>query len=248
MGLAADFDAERWADRHCRRPTRRPYRSSPSAASATPSISKGSIRYRIRTCRPALDMLEAQIDALHQRGIKAIGYYHTFNSEPVARDHPDWIERDADGQAAGTICLLSPLLDEWMLPHVAEIVTHYDVDSMFFDGTYAHSLCYCAPAGGALPRRPAGLALPVDKRDPQLAALRGLEARGAQGGAPGICDTIHRHRPEVVVSFNWAYTQRMPEDVPDGIGALVADIFPDDQVFNGSFLSPSGPRWAGPST
>ena len=52
-----------------------------------------------------------------------------------------------------------------------------------------------------------------------------------------ICDTIHQIRPEVVVSVNWAYTLRRIEVVPEGIGALVADIFPDDQVFNGSYLS-----------
>jgi hypothetical protein len=236
-GLAAAFDAEAWADR--------------LQAAGVQAVSvftkcgygysfyqKGSIRYQHPHLPPGLDMVQTQIDALHRRGIRAIGYYHTFNSEPVARDHPDWIERDADGAPRGTsICLLSPLAEEWMLPHIEEIVTLYDVDSMFFDGTYAHSLCYCDACRRRFAEATGGLEVPRDETDPAAAHYVVWKLQALRGLRQAICDTIHRRRPEVVVSVNWAYTPRAPEAPPKGIGALVADIFPDDQVFNGSFLS-----------
>ncbi len=250
-GLAADFDAEAWADRLVE--------ANAQAVSVFTKCGfgwsfyqKGHIRYIHPQLPAGLDMLEAQITALHRRGLKAIGYYHTFNSEPVARDHPEWLRRGPDGEPAGATgtdcCLLSPLLEEWMLPHVAEIVTHYDVDSMFFDGTYAHAPCYCehcrrrfaeASGGKEIPVLPAGSRTlpPEAAKDPlwreygawYMAAFREVRQR--------ICDTIHAHRPEVVVSVNWAYAPRNPEVVPEGIGALVADIMPDDQVANGSYFA-----------
>ncbi len=247
-GLAADFDADRWADRLVE--------ANAQAVSVFTKCGfgwsfyqKGHIRYQHPQLPPGLDMLEAQITALHRRGLKAIGYYHTFNSEPVAREHPEWLRRGPDGKPQGIdCCLLSPLLEEWMLPHVAEIVTNYDVDSMFFDGTYAHAPCYCehcrrrfaeASGGKEIPQLPAGQrTLPSELwQDPiwreygawYLAAFREVRQR--------ICDTIHAHRPEVVVSINWAYAPRNPEVVPEGIGALVADIMPDDQVANGSYFA-----------
>jgi hypothetical protein len=247
-GLAADFDAERWAER-LQEANAQAVSVFTKCGFGWSFYQKGHIRYLHPQLPPGLDMLGQQIDALHRRGLKAIGYYHTFNSEPVARDHPDWVRRDRDGKPLGIdCCLLSPLLDEWMLPHIEEIVTNYDVDSMFFDGTYAHQVCYCdacrrrfaeASGGKELPVvQPGWNTLPPEAaQDPlwreygkwYLAAYRDVRQR--------ICDTIHKHRPEVVVSVNWAYAPRNPEIVPDGIGALVADIFPDDQVFNGSYFS-----------
>ena len=236
VGLAAAFDAEAWADRLVA--------ANAQAVSVFTKCGygysfyqKGSVRYQHPHLPAGLDMLGEQIEALHRRGLKAIGYYHTFNSEPIARDHPDWIERNADGTPRGiSICLLSPLATQWMLPHVAEIVSNYDVDSMFFDGTFAHSVCYC---DGCRERFAAecGLALPKDNQDPSWGPYVAWKLQALKDLRHAICDTIHHLRPEVVVSINWAYTPRMPEVVPAEIGALVADIPPDDQVFAGSYLA-----------
>ncbi|NCP33278.1 MAG: hypothetical protein GW867_24985 [Armatimonadetes bacterium] len=237
VGLAARFDAERWAERV--------QEANAQAVSVFTKCGfgysfdqKGTVRYQHPHLPAGLDMLEAQITALHKRGLRALGYYHTFNSEPIARDHPNWIERDADGKPRGlSICLLSPLLVEWMLPHVEEIVTNYAVDALFFDGTYAHSPCHCAACQTRFAEASGGLAVPKDKQDPAWPRFVAWKLAALQEVRQSVCDTIHRHRPEVVVAVNWAYTPRMPEVVPAGLGALVADIHPDDQVFEGSYLS-----------
>jgi hypothetical protein len=81
------------------------------------------------------------------------------------------------------------------------------------------------------------LAFPEGKGDPAWPRHVSWLLEAFKDVRQSVCDVIHKHRPEVVVSFNWAYTQRQPEVVPESVGALMADIFPDDQAFNGSYLA-----------
>lgn len=234
VDLARDFDGERWAQRL--------QEAGAQAVSVFTKCGygysfhrKGSVRYVHPHLAPGLDMLAAQIEALHRRGLRAIGYYHTFNSEPVAKDHPDWIERDANGNPRGiSICMMGPLAEEWMLPHLAEIVGNYAVDSMFFDGTYAHSVCYCPACRAGFAQATGGLALPSDDKSPSWARHVEWKTQRIRLLRQRICATIHALRPEVIISFNWAYSARQPEPVPAEVGALVADIHPEDQAFTGS--------------
>jgi hypothetical protein len=123
VGLASGFDAERWAER-VQEANAQAVSVCTKGGYGYSFYREGSVRYVHPHLPSGLDMLGEQIAALHKRGIRAIGYYHTFNSEPVARDHPGWVERDVDGQPRGSsICMLGPLIEEWMLPHIAEIVT-----------------------------------------------------------------------------------------------------------------------------
>lgn len=237
QGLAAAFDAERWASR-LQEANAQAVSVFTKCGYGYSFYQKGSIRYQHPHLPEGLDMLGEQIEALHKRDMRALGYYHTFNSEPIARDHPDWLMRDAQGTPKGIqVCLLSPLLEEWMLPHIAEIVTLYAVDAMFFDGTYAHTPCYCPACRQRFAEASGGLAIPTSPNDPHWRRYVAWQLEAYRQVRQAICDTIHRHRPEVIVSINWSYAPRMPEAVPDGIGALVADIYPDDQVFNGSYFS-----------
>jgi hypothetical protein len=116
-------------------------------------------------------------------------------------------------------------------------MTLYDVDAMFFDGTYAHSACYCAACRERFARASGGLSIPRDATDPHWQRYVAWALRAYRELRQSICDVIHKHRPEAIVSFNWAYTHRQPEVVPESVGALMADILPNDQAFNGSYLA-----------
>lgn len=236
-GLASNFDAERWADR-VREAGAQAVSVFTKCGYGYSFHRKGTLRYVHPHLPPGVDMLEAQIEALHRRGIRAIGYYHTFNSEPIARDFPEWVERDAQGNPRGTsICMMGPLAEQWLLPHVAEIVGNYPLDAMFFDGTYAHSVCYCAACREGFAQAAGGLALPRDEKDASWARHVEWKCERIRQLRQRLCDTIHTLRPEAVVSFNWAFSPRQPETVPEGVGALVADIPPEDQSFNGSYFA-----------
>lgn len=235
VGLASAFDAERWADR-CERAGAQAVSVFIKCAFGWSFYRKGCIRYVHPQLPQGLDMVEAQVEAFHRRGIKTIGYYHTFNSEPIAHDHPDWLRIDANGkpQQPNAICMQGPVLQEWMLPHLVEVVTNYDIDAMFFDGTYPWSTCYC-PTCRRRFREATGEDLPTNADDPRWKTYVAWASEDFRRIRKAICDTLHAHRPEMPVSFNWVYTMRMPETVPDYVGNLMLDVPPEDQAFNGSY-------------
>ncbi len=181
-----------------------------------------------------LDMLEAQTQALHQRGLRALGYYHTFGSEPVARDHPNWTMRDTKGNPSGGICMLSPLLEKHMLPHVEEIVSNYEVDAMFFDGTYPGVPCYCEACKARF-RKDVGAEIPKAEDDPVWSQYVAWYVEAFREVRERVSDTIHHVRPDLPVSYNWVYSLRQPEAAPRHVGSLMIDIFPEDQTFNASY-------------
>ncbi len=234
VGLASDFDAERWADRVAE--------TGAQAVSVFTKCGFGWSFYRkgsIRRVHPqlpqGLDMLEAQVEALHARGIKTIGYYHVFNSEPLAAERPEWRMRGTDGEAKGiSMCVQGPLLEEWMLPHVEEIVSEYAVDAMFFDGLRAHDLCHCESCRQRFWEE-VGLDLPSGPEHANWSAYVCWSLADHQRIRERVSEVIHACRPEVVVSYNWVYSMRQPESVPDHVGALVLDIPPEDQIFSGSY-------------
>lgn len=187
--------------------------------------------------RAGLDLLGEQVNALHQRGIRTIGYYEMFKSERLAGQHPEWLMRDAAGapREANSLCLIGPLGDQHLLPHLAEIASLYEVDALFFDGAYAKLSCYCESCKSRY-QAFAGAPIPVKTSDAQwtryvewyLDEHRNLRQR--------MSATLRKIRPGMPVSFNWAYSVRQPEAPPDYVTSLVGDISPaDGQVFSASY-------------
>ncbi len=234
-GLAAGFDAERWADRLAEANVQA-VSVFTKCGSGWSFYRKGTVRYVHPQLPAGLDMLDAQIDALHRRNIKAIGYYSAFNSDPVGRDFPDWRVLTSKGEPNGTsICMQSPLLEKWVLPHVEEIITNYDVDGMFFDGLFARNeACHC-PSCRKRFQKEAGLPLPAGRDDPNWPVYVKWSLEDFRRIRQTISDLIHRHRPKIAVSYNWICTMRMPEIFPPHIDNLMIDISPEDQLFNGSY-------------
>ena len=236
-GLASGFDAERWAKRlvaaHAQAVS-----VFMKGARGWSFYRKGSYRYVHPMLPAGLDMVEEQIAALHRHGLKAIGYYATLPSEPLVVERPEWRAVDGAGVPSDLgLCMHSPAFDEWMLPHVREIVTLYDLDAMFFDGTFAHDVCYCDSCRLQFAEATGGLELPLGREDANYGAFVAWCLGAYTVIRQRICDAIHDIRPEMPVSFNWAYTMRMPEAIPESVGSLMIDIFPEDQCFNGAYQS-----------
>lgn len=87
------------------------------------------------------DMLGAQIEACHKRGIRVPIYLTCVWDNHMAEQHPDWQQRKADGSLIGPedgkqgwkwICLNSPYLD-YQEAQTKELLDLYDCDGFFYD-------------------------------------------------------------------------------------------------------------------
>lgn len=236
-GLAENFDAEKWADQLMA--------ADAQGVSVFAKCAQGWRYYRkgevgwVHPEMPAgLDMLGSQVEACHKRGIKVIAYYHTFGSRNVEEQHPGWMAVNSRGDTAG-LCMNTPLTEEHILPQIREIVRNYDIDGIFFDGTNIR-MCYCDDCRKDY-KNDTGYDIPLNRDDPHwLDHVKWLNKESTDLRRK-FTDAVHAEKPEVLVSFNWSYTPRQPEIVPDDIGFLMCDIFPEDQLLAGSYL---GKYWS----
>jgi len=235
--LAKGFDAEQWAQRL--------QDAHVQAASVFVKCGcgwsygqRGSIRRLHPHLPEGMDMISSQLDALHKRGMRGIGYYHIFHSEPVAAEHPEWVECELDGAPRGyEMCIFSPVLEAWVLPSVRELISEYDLDGIFFDMTFAYRPCGCPNCRERFARDTGGLELPAGPDDetwPQYVAWRIATYDTVRNT---LATEIHKVRPDINVSFNWAYSIRSPQLVGSEIDSLMSDIHPDDQCFNAGYMA-----------
>ena len=89
------------------------------------------------------NLLKEQIEACHARGIRVPIYTTIQWDHYTARQHPEWICTDENGRIVGTppfeagfyreMNVNSPYVEEFIKPHVREIMTTLPTDGFFFD-------------------------------------------------------------------------------------------------------------------
>lgn len=89
------------------------------------------------------DLLREQIDACHARGIRVPIYTTIQWDHFTGREHPEWLCVDENGHIVGTppfeagfyryLNVNSPYVEEFVKPHIREILETLPVDGFFFD-------------------------------------------------------------------------------------------------------------------
>lgn len=88
------------------------------------------------------DLLARLIEEAHGRGLKLMVYWlaTTPSAALQAREHPDWQQRNFEGEPTGCMCYISPF-GRFTLSQVAEVLQRYEVDGIYFDQMPVS--CYC---------------------------------------------------------------------------------------------------------
>lgn len=93
-----------------------------------------------------LDFLGEILAEAHLNDIKIIGYYSNMWDTQIARQHPEWMALDANGERSyrrwPTLCLNSPYRD-LVHQHLREMFTLYELDGVWSDILSALP-CFCS--------------------------------------------------------------------------------------------------------
>ena len=143
-----------------------------------------------------MDLLEDTIRECHKRGIRVIAYYHTMGSEYYAELHPEYRITDSRGNRDFRgICMLSPAAEEEMLPQIGEIAKNYDIDGMFFDGTYlGGGVCYCEGCKKRY-REETGRELPASESGPEYEAYTAWALDAYEKLRQRVIAVVHENNP-----------------------------------------------------
>ena len=233
--VAKGFDANKWADELVK--TNVQAISLHSLCNyGWKYYQKGKYGYVHPQLSPGMDIIGDMTNACHKRGIRVIAYFNVLNSEPIAKLHPEWLMRDKSGKVTGTqISLMSPYLEEMLLPQLEEFARNYDVDGIFFD-FFRTRVSYDDFTREKFAKA-TGKKLPESPADPDYGVYVRWMLDEHMKMRQQAFDAIHRGNKKVLVSMNWSYTYRQPEILPEDLGFLSLDIPPDDQVFNASYYA-----------
>ncbi|MBE7042144.1 MAG: beta-galactosidase [Ruminococcaceae bacterium] len=148
------------------------------------------------------DLLQAQIEAAHEIGVKTPVYISAGLDEKYVSEHSGWLVKKYDGTTTWVpsllepgyhrFCFNTPYLD-LLLSHIREMVERYDADGIFLD-IVAPIDCYCATCIKTL--RDEG----KDPRDPK--AIRDLAERVYANYAKRVEETVHAIKPEMPIFHN----------------------------------------------
>ena len=93
------------------------------------------------------DLLDAEIKAAHEIGVKTPVYLSAGFDEKIAHKHPEWLRRPKDDRIGWEypgfheLCMNSPYLD-YLIAQIEEVVRNYDCDGIFLDIVGVRT-CWC---------------------------------------------------------------------------------------------------------
>lgn len=159
------------------------------------------------------DLLEAQIEAAHEIGVKTPVYISAGLDEKLARKHHGWLRRNADETTTWAknflvpgyheFCMNSPYLDI-LLAQIEEVVKKYDCDGIFLDIVGAR-MCYCQYCIEKLRN---------EGKDPSDAeAVRELGIKTYLHYADMVEKTVHAIKPGLPIFHNSGHITKGMRDI-----------------------------------
>ncbi|GAA3399791.1 beta-galactosidase trimerization domain-containing protein [Paenibacillus hodogayensis] len=161
----------------------------------------------------SFDLLQAQIEAAHEIGVKTPVYLSAGLDEKLAWKHPEWLMRRsnqqttwvADFQTAGyhQFCMNTPYLDI-LVSQIEEVVTRYDADGIFLDIVGIRE-CYCHHCLRSAKERG------IDPND--KAAMRPLWEDTYAIYTSRTNEAVHKHKPGLPVFHNGGHIPQGRRDL-----------------------------------
>lgn len=150
-------------------------------------------------------------------------YYNLGRDVEIMKRRPEWNRHKADGTLHNRIlCYHSGVAKGYLWPQIAEIISAYDPDALWFDGScFTVTTCYCKACRARF-KRETGLALPKSPQEPGWDAFKEMQRQIYREFVAETSRRIKAQSPRCRVCVNFAFSLRMPEEAR-GVDHLSGD-------------------------
>ncbi len=195
------------------------------------------------------DALKIWREVTRDMGIPLSIHYSGVWDTRAIELNPEWARIGSDGQPdPNYTSRLSAYAEELMIPQLLEVVREYDIDGMWIDGeNWASKPDWSEDAQALFTERTGIEDIPRNANDPHwhewLAFHRDLFIEHVTR----YTEAVHALKPECMVTSNWMYSVRQPEEPVAPINYLSGDFDPsfgaERAMAEARFISSRGMPW-----
>ncbi len=173
----------------------------------------------------AKDVLDIWRNVARRDGYHFSAYYNIGRDGEIMKRRPAWNRMFPDGSPVDrALCYHSGVAEGYLWPMIREIMTGYQPQGFWFDGScFTIRQCYCPKCKERF-RKEHDMDAPAKSSDPGWADYHAMQRQVYREFIAATCREIHKIDPDCLVSVNWAYSIRMPEKPDPGIAYLTGDI------------------------
>lgn len=195
------------------------------------------------------DALKVWREVTRDMGIPlSIHYSGVWDSRAIEL-HPEWARMNERGNPdPNNTSRLSAYDEELLIPQLLEVVREYDIDGMWIDGENWASKPDWSDACKALFTERTGITeIPVKRSDAHWDAWLAFHRDLFTEHVTRYTEAVHELKPTCMVTSNWMYSVRQPEEPVAPIDYLSGDFDPsfgsERAMAEARFISSRGKPW-----
>ena len=178
-----------------------------------------------------------EVTAKH--GVGLFVHYSGVIDNEAARKHPEWAAVNRDGKISETnISVLSPYVNELLIPQMKELIDNYKIDGAWIDGeSWALGLDYSKKMLDAFHNETGITSVPYYSNDKYMLEFKTFNRNVFRNYIARYVDEIHKYNPEFQITSNWAFSSFMPRPIDVNIDFISGDFDPNNSLYSGLFES-----------
>jgi len=184
------------------------------------------------------DMVKIYRDAAAEHNIPFIAYYNPGRDKYIMEHKPEWNKMDINGKLQDrAICYNTPVVEEYLLPQVDEIMDLYHPAGWWMDGTFPHHyVCFCEECKKDF-RKQTGLEPPDSPRSESWSAYKKFNQDQWRQFVHKLAERIHAKDPDCLIACAAAWYYSIPEKPDPGYGFFSHDFsWPGNVYFHSGVL------------
>lgn len=185
------------------------------------------------------DIMRIWREVTRKHGIPIYVHYSGVWDSEAIRQNPEWARINADGSRdKNAVSLLSPYLDELLIPQLVELAVDYQLDGAWIDGECWVMQNDYSPAVIDRFKKESGIStIPHKTTDPHYFEWSEFNRKLFREHITRYVNAVHKVKPDFKITSNWAFSSMMPEPVDVPVDYLSGDVAGTNGLYSSAFES-----------